>query len=84
MSNAEGKKKVLVAISGGVDSSVAAALLEKARLKSGEVKYAVEGAYMQCWSSGPYCSTERDRVDAARVAAQLEIPFQVFDFEKEY
>lgn len=70
-------KKVLVGMSGGVDSSVAAALLRKQG-------YEVEGAYMQCWSSGPYCSTEVDRADALRVASQLDIPFQVFDFEKEY
>ncbi|MDP2671029.1 MAG: tRNA 2-thiouridine(34) synthase MnmA [bacterium] len=75
--NKEPSKRVLVAMSGGVDSSVAAALLQKQG-------YRVEGAYMQCWSSGPYCSTEKDRSDALRVATQLDIPFQVFDFEKEY
>ena len=70
-------KKILVGLSGGVDSSVAAALLKKAG-------HEVEGAYMQCWSKGPYCSTERDRADANRVAAQLGIPFHIFNFEKEY
>ncbi|MEX0621952.1 MAG: tRNA 2-thiouridine(34) synthase MnmA [Candidatus Woykebacteria bacterium] len=71
------KKRVLVALSGGVDSSVAAALLKKAG-------YAVEGAYMRCWSEGPYCSAEVDQADAAKVAATLEIPFHVFDFERKY
>lgn len=69
--------KVLVALSGGVDSSVAAALL----VRQG---YDVEGAYMQCWRKGPYCSTEKDRADATRVAAYLGIPFRVLNFEKEY
>ncbi len=70
-------KKVLVALSGGVDSSVAAALLNMQG-------YVVEGAYMQCFRKGPYCSTEKDRADATRVAACLGIPFRVLDFEQEY
>lgn len=70
-------KKVLVGLSGGVDSSVAAALLAR----SG---FSVEGAYMRCWSEGPYCSADRDQADAARVASSLGIPFHVFNFEKEY
>ena len=76
--NSKGKNiKVLVALSGGVDSSVAAALLAR----SG---FSVEGAYMRCWSEGPYCSADRDQADAARVASSLRIPFHVFNFEKEY
>ncbi len=64
-------------LSGGVDSSVAAALLQ-------EKGYEVEGAYMRCWSEGPYCNADADEADAARVAAKLNIPFQVLNFEKEY
>jgi len=70
-------KKVLVGLSGGVDSSVAATLLKKQG-------YAVEGAYMHCWGSGPYCTAVQDQADAAAVAATLDISFHVFNFEKEY
>lgn len=68
------KRKVLVGLSGGVDSSVAAALL----LEDG---YEVVGAFMRNWSD---CEWRADRRDAARVAARLGIPFVTFDFEKEY
>ncbi|MDP2676745.1 MAG: tRNA 2-thiouridine(34) synthase MnmA [bacterium] len=71
-------KKVFVAMSGGVDSSVAAALL----VQSGE--YEVIGAYMKCWSEGAYCTSAQDAEDARRVAEKLHIPFYVFDLEKEY
>ena len=76
-SKANINKKILVALSGGVDSSVAAALLKKQGCS-------IEGAYMRCWSSGPYCTADQDQADAAAVAAVLGIPFQVFDFEKQY
>lgn len=87
------KQKVLVGMSGGVDSSVAAALLV-------EQGYEVIGAFMKNWSGdvhGPECKgAERvgqefeecgwknERRDAMRVAAKLGIPFLTFDFEKEY
>lgn len=77
MADTVSKKKVLVALSGGVDSSVAAALL----ITQG---YSVEAAYMRCWSEGPYCTADADQSDAARVASVLGIPFHVFDFERQY
>ena len=73
-----GHKKVFIAMSGGVDSSVAAALLKK----GGE--FDVVGCYMKCWSAWDQCSVERDAEDARAVAEKLDIPFYIFDFEKEY
>ncbi len=75
------KTKVLVCLSGGVDSSVAAALL----LEQG---YDVTGAFMKQWSDtkelSGVCSWKEDRRDALRVAAHLGIPLLTLDFEKEY
>ncbi len=68
-------KKVFVGLSGGVDSSVAALLLKK----SG---YDVTGVFLRCFNLDG-CA-ERDAEDARRVAEHLDIPFYVFDFEKEY
>lgn len=68
-------KKVFVAMSGGVDSSVAAFLLQKEG-------YDVTGVFMRCFNLDG-CA-ERDAEDARRVAAHLGIPFYVFDFEEEY
>lgn len=73
--------RVLVAMSGGVDSSVAAALLV-------EQGYVVTGAFMKQWSDtqdiSGVCSWKQDRRDALRVAAALDIPLLTLDFEKEY
>ncbi|MBM4402465.1 MAG: tRNA 2-thiouridine(34) synthase MnmA, partial [Candidatus Cloacimonetes bacterium] len=71
------KTKVAVAMSGGVDSSVAAVLLK-------EMGYDVVGVFLTCWSEGVGCSIETDRMDAMRVAVKLGVPFRVFNFEKEY
>lgn len=74
------KPKVLLGMSGGVDSSVSAVLL----LEQG---YEVIGAFMKNWSdggNGEECSWRQERRDAMRVAAQLNIPFYTFDYEEEY
>jgi tRNA-specific 2-thiouridylase len=73
-------KKVYVGMSGGVDSSVTAALLK-------EQGYDVTGVYMKNWSQdlpGFTCPWKEDYQDAKRVAVQLDIPFKMYDFEKEY
>lgn len=74
------KPKVLLGMSGGVDSSVSAVLL----LEAG---YEVIGGFMKNWSDGvddTECSWKTERRDVMRVAAQLGIEFQTFDFEDEY
>lgn len=65
-------------MSGGVDSSVAAALLK-------EAGYEVVGVFMENWSqTWGSCDVDRDRQDALQVTLKLGIPFRVFNFEKEY
>ncbi len=73
-------KTVYVGLSGGVDSSVTAALVK-------EQGYNVVGVYMKNWSKdlpGFACPWKEDYQDAKRVAVQLGIDFKMFDFEKEY
>lgn len=89
------KQKVFVGLSGGVDSSVSAALLKKAG-------YDVTGVFIKVWQpaslslgrpdflpsassrSRDGCTWKEDRLDAMRVAAHLDIPFITLDLEKEY
>lgn len=73
-------KTVYVGMSGGVDSSVTAALLK-------EQGYTVVGVYMKNWTKdlpGMPCPWKDDFQDAKRVAVQLGIDFKVYDFQKEY
>ena len=72
--------RVVVGMSGGVDSSVSALLLK-------EQGYKVVGIYMKNWSRdlpGMKCPWAEDLADAKRVAVKLGIDFLVWDFEKEY
>ena len=71
---------VYVGLSGGVDSSVAALLLK-------QQGYRVVGVFMKNWTkaiAGAQCPWREDLADAQRVAVELDIPFKVFDFEREY
>jgi tRNA-specific 2-thiouridylase len=72
------QKRVFVGLSGGVDSSVSAALLQKAG-------YAVTGVFIRVWQPDFFsCSWKDDRLDAMRVCARLGIPFRELNLEKEY
>lgn len=74
-------KKVVVGMSGGVDSSLTAALLQ-------EQGYFVIGVYMKNWSEPikgvEHCPWVQDQLDARRVADQLGIPFYTVNFEEIY
>ena len=70
--------KVFVGLSGGVDSAVSAALLKAAG-------HEVTGAFIKIWRPEFIeCTWARDRLDAMRVAAALEIPFREIDLSDEY
>lgn len=80
-----GKKTVVVGLSGGVDSSVAAYLLK-------EQGYDVIGVTMQIWQEEDSCTVEENGgccglsavEDARRVAQKLDIPYYVMNFRKEF
>jgi len=81
------RPRVAVAMSGGVDSSVTAALLK-------EQGYEVIGISMRVWDPTAFfaetecdnqtCCSPDDVRDAGRIADQLAIPFYVVDFEQEF
>lgn len=71
-------KKVLVGVSGGVDSSVSLALLQKAG-------YDVTGVFLKVWYPDFMpCNWKEERLSAMRVCATLGVPFITLDCEKEY
>lgn len=72
--------KVVIGMSGGVDSSVAALLLK-------EQGYEVIGIFMKNWSDKDefgFCSAEVDYEDVRKVCDQIGIPYYTVNFEKEY
>jgi tRNA-uridine 2-sulfurtransferase len=71
-------KTVFVGLSGGVDSSVAALRLKKQG-------YSVVGVFIKVWHPDfLVCNWEKERLDAMRVAAKLDIPFLTCDAEEAY
>ncbi|MEC0232589.1 tRNA 2-thiouridine(34) synthase MnmA [Paenibacillus alba] len=74
------KTRVILGMSGGVDSSVAALLLK-------EQGYEVIGIFMKNWDDTDefgHCTAEEDAEDVRRVCDQLDIPFYTVNFEKQY
>lgn len=74
------KKTVVVGMSGGVDSSVAALLLK-------EQGYNVVGLFMLNWEENDdngACTAEDDYADVRRVSSLLDIPYYTVNFAKEY
>ena len=73
-------ERVIVGMSGGVDSSVAALLLKRQG-------FDVVGLYMLNWEeedAGGHCTAEEDYADVRRVCAKLDIPYYTVNFAKEY
>lgn len=74
------KKRVVVGMSGGVDSSVAALLLK-------QQGYDVVGLFMKNWEETDLngcCTAEEDFADVRRVADKIGVPYYVVNFSKQY
>lgn len=74
------KTRVVVGMSGGVDSSVTALLLK-------QQGYDVQGLFMKNWEeddTATYCSASTDIADADAVCQRLDIPFHTVNFAAEY
>jgi tRNA-specific 2-thiouridylase len=73
-------KRVVIGMSGGVDSSVAALLLK-------QQGYEVIGIFMKNWDDTDefgHCTAEDDAEDVRRVCEQIDIPYYTVNFEKQY
>lgn len=80
MSRANSETRIVVGMSGGVDSSVTALLLK-------QQGYDVIGIFMKNWDDTDefgHCTAEDDAEDVRRVCEQIDIPYYTVNFEKEY
>src|SRR5699024_12756992 len=80
LSKAPQDTRIILGMSGGVDSAVAAALL----LEQG---YQVEGLFMKNWDEADgteYCTAQEDLLDAMQVAGVLSIELHTANFAQEY
>ncbi|MNJ36108.1 tRNA-specific 2-thiouridylase MnmA [compost metagenome] len=80
MSKPNNETRVVVGMSGGVDSSVTALLLKRQG-------YDVIGIFMKNWDDTDefgQCTAESDAEDVRRVCEQIDIPYYTVNFEKEY
>lgn len=76
--NRNANNKIFVGMSGGVDSSVTAALLK-------EQGFDVRGVFIRIWrEEWGECTWKEDRRDAMKVALALDIPFETIDLSQEY
>ncbi|HBP52424.1 MAG TPA: tRNA 2-thiouridine(34) synthase MnmA, partial [Clostridiales bacterium] len=76
----EKKKRVVVGMSGGVDSAVAAALLK-------EQGFDVVGLYMSNWKETDLsgcCTGEQDWTDVRYICDKIDIPYYSVDFSEQY
>ena len=72
------KEKIIVGMSGGVDSAVTSAILK-------EEGFEVEGLFMKNWEDdSELCASEQDYKDALQVCDRLNIPLRSVNFSKQY
>ncbi|MCF6218914.1 MAG: tRNA 2-thiouridine(34) synthase MnmA [Gammaproteobacteria bacterium] len=74
------QQRVIIGLSGGVDSSVSALLLQ-------QQGYSVQGLFMKNWDQddeGDYCDSAQDLIDVKKICQQLDIPLFPRNFVKEY
>jgi len=78
LENVEPNKKIILGLSGGVDSSVAALMLQSQG-------WDVVGVFLKIWDDqDPHCPAALDAADARQIAQKLNIPWYAYDYAEEY